>query len=456
MSWQRFADGSHVLATLMVVLSSCENGPATEQNSSSGNADTEMSSTDETTTTPPEETECRVRFVDVQLSAMFDSSGAGNHDCVPGDSTSTSDAATETDVVTSETATGTLPLLIACEPRVWEAVEDNCNVCRFIEIKAWLADDAVCTWMEENLSASTDTQEDPIACTDGQFHGIATNRSETSAMCAALSDQLDLSTLDIESSTLAWRAEENAVQLLCRWWQQWCEGRGHVALLPYSTAYDPPENSCESVTFLRKMQHDEAASAIAFDELGAELAAFGAPESLLREIGRAAQDEIRHAHLIASLLRSRGLNPLLPQRTSTLVRRELVEIARENLVEACVGELFAASRLLHQAQNAATPQLRRLFASIARDEARHAALGFAIHGWCEVRLSPAERASVITSMQQKILALHNASGPRVTTGDRLLFGLPSDAQRKSILQGLEARVWRTQRMSADPTAPALV
>ena len=58
--------------------------------------------------------------------------------------------------------------------------------------------------------------------------------------------------------------------------------------------------------------------------------------------------------------------------------RPLVDVAAENAAEGCVCETFGAALAAWQAQWAEDRAVRRAMRAIARDEAEHAALGWAV------------------------------------------------------------------------------
>jgi hypothetical protein len=74
--------------------------------------------------------------------------------------------------------------------------------------------------------------------------------------------------------------------------------------------------------------------------------------------------------------------------------RELEAIARENAVEACVGETYGALAAAWQADHARDAEVRDVMRAIAPDELRHAALGWAIDTWAKTRLPSEANARV--------------------------------------------------------------
>jgi hypothetical protein len=74
--------------------------------------------------------------------------------------------------------------------------------------------------------------------------------------------------------------------------------------------------------------------------------------------------------------------------------RPLEDVAVENAVEGCVRETWGAVLASWQSRTAADPEIRAAFASIARDEMRHAALAWSIHRWAQRSLDDAALARV--------------------------------------------------------------
>jgi hypothetical protein len=170
---------------------------------------------------------------------------------------------------------------------------------------------------------------------------------------------------------------------------------------------------------LAAMSYLEAVSVHAFRRLERELAAHGAPPSLLRDARRARRDEVRHTAMTARLARSRGAVPRLPEAPAAraAAARPLFEMALENAVEGCVRETYGAVAGLVEAQTSADASLRRAMRSIAADECRHAELAWAVHAWAMARLSGEERRRVKESMREAIAEIARRD-PR---GAALLF-----------------------------------
>ncbi|MFO7563867.1 MAG: ferritin-like domain-containing protein [Enhygromyxa sp.] len=129
-----------------------------------------------------------------------------------------------------------------------------------------------------------------------------------------------------------------------------------------------------------QMEHSSIAS---FARARRELAAVGAPPSLLRGCKRAAADERRHARIcfgIAAAYQAPALEPASlgrpPLRPGGLER-----VAIDTFIEGCVGETVAAACVRRAASEARDPALAQLLHGIADDEAEHAALAWQTLAW---------------------------------------------------------------------------
>jgi hypothetical protein len=184
------------------------------------------------------------------------------------------------------------------------------------------------------------------------------------------------------------------------------------------------------------MAYEEAASVHAFLRLGEELARHGAPAPLVRAAERSARDEERHARLMARWARAYGVTAPAPK-VRRARPRTLEAMARENAVEGCAHETFGALLLGWQAARSPDPSLRRAFARVAADEARHAALAWAVAAWAEGRLDARGRARVGAARARALGALGRAQGPSPFDG---AVGRPSPADRAALLAGLIERL----------------
>jgi len=166
----------------------------------------------------------------------------------------------------------------------------------------------------------------------------------------------------------------------------------------------------------------EAASVVAFELLGRELAAHGAPAALVGWAERAAVEEQHHTAAMLLLARRFGahdaLTPPQPAR-----ERSLFALALDNAVEGCVNETYAALVATWQAEHASDPVVRATMTDIAADETSHARFSWSLDAWLLPRLTPAERAEIACARTSALarrkpaLALDGAS--------RRKAGLPS-------------------------------
>ncbi len=184
--------------------------------------------------------------------------------------------------------------------------------------------------------------------------------------------------------------------------------------------------------YFARMAHDEAASVHAFRRMRDELLAHGAPPALRRAAARAIRDEERHARAMARHARARGATVPKPRVRGSAVRT-LEAIARENAVEGCVNETFGALIAAFQAEHAPSAALRRAFARIAADEARHAALSWAVARWAEGRLDARARARVAAARAR---AVHALRGQAAASPFDAAVGRPDPAARLRLLDGM--------------------
>lgn len=192
--------------------------------------------------------------------------------------------------------------------------------------------------------------------------------------------------------------------------------------------------------WLAEAAHLEAASVPAFERLAAELQEHGAPPELVAAASSAADDERRHAELVTALALRAGGQPS-PLEIAAAEARPLIALALENAVEGCVGETWAALLATHQGEAAEDPEIRACMAKIAADEARHAALAWAIDAWIHPLLTPEERARVEHARRSAALALRGSPVPAADLIDRAGLPLPAAAER--LWRGLDAALWRS-------------
>ena len=189
--------------------------------------------------------------------------------------------------------------------------------------------------------------------------------------------------------------------------------------------------------YFARMAHDEAASVHAFVRMQAELSRLGAPAALVTAAERSACDERRHARMMARRARAAGARASVA-RVRRGSPRKLEAVARENAVEGCVQETFGALLMRWQATHAADPSLRRLFARVAADETRHAALSWEVARWAEQRLDAPARARVLAARSRAVHSLRKKLTSRVEVASRSVVGQPRRDEALALLEGMIA------------------
>lgn len=218
-----------------------------------------------------------------------------------------------------------------------------------------------------------------------------------------------------------------------------CEGRRPVGLKSSARAVDSG--------FARHLADAawlEAASVAAFDVLRRELRAHRAPRRLLRAASRSKRDERRHARATKALAKTFGVDVAPVERDPAKVR-SLVELALENAVEGCVRETWGALLALRQASHAREPAVRATMRRIARDEARHAQLSWAVDAWLCPRLSPAERQQVRAARRGAVRELARELRSSLSLVERERLGLPGAAEATAMLAELDRSLGWTTR-----------
>jgi len=173
--------------------------------------------------------------------------------------------------------------------------------------------------------------------------------------------------------------------------------------------------------------HLEGASIDAFEIVGAELAAHRAAPALIDAARVAADDERRHADTIGRLAARRGaVVPAVYVQRGPI--RDIEAVARENAVEGCVRETYAALLACRQARAATDPAIRAAMAGIARNETRHAALAWAVDEWSQALLAPAARRRVREARHEAVERLADAQLVTLPRDGRTQAGLPGEEE----------------------------
>jgi hypothetical protein len=217
-----------------------------------------------------------------------------------------------------------------------------------------------------------------------------------------------------------------------------CEGRRPVGLRSAARTVDSG--------FARHLADAawlEAASVDAFGVLRRELRAHGAPRRLLRAASRSKRDERRHARATKALAKAFGVD-VAPVERDAAPLRSLAELALENAVEGCVRETWGALVALRQASHAREPAVRATMRRIARDEARHAQLAWAVDAWLHPRLSPAERQQALAARRVAVSELARELRSSLPLAERERLGLPGADEATLMLAELD----RSLRLTA--------
>ena len=192
--------------------------------------------------------------------------------------------------------------------------------------------------------------------------------------------------------------------------------------------------------YLARAAHLEAASVHAFRQLARDLAAHGAPQDLLVGAARAARDEARHARVTSELARIRGGRPA-PAVVRPCPPRALGAVALENAVEGCVRETFGAAVATWQGLHATDPAIARAMRRIAIDEARHAALAWAVARWARPVLGPDARTRIAAAITREIRVLEREAQHEPHADLVAAAGLPRVADQRRMLRVLARDLW---------------
>ncbi len=188
----------------------------------------------------------------------------------------------------------------------------------------------------------------------------------------------------------------------------------------------------------------EHASIAAFSRFSLELMAHGAPPELLDRAHAAARDEVTHARdtfALASAFAGRAVSPG-PLTVPPRLPPDLGTLAAETAREAAVGETLATLVAAQRLQAATDPTVRAVLERIVADEARHAALGWAVLRWAVEEGGPPVLGAVhaaLTDLDGAIDAMANTQLACVPDAARTFGVLPRDEIRTA-LQAAVGRV----------------
>lgn len=200
-------------------------------------------------------------------------------------------------------------------------------------------------------------------------------------------------------------------------------GRNPVGLVP-------PARKRGVGAWLAAVATLEAASVTAFARLARLLTKLNAPAKLIEAARRAIVDELDHVTAVARLAHARGVDCAAPDIVAT-DEGNLVELAIENAVEGEVGKTFGALVAACQARAATDADVRNVFAKIAGDEARHAALAHHLAPWFERRLGLLARNAVTRARQEAIAKTIATCDFGLAADEREVLGLPAPEQLRA-------------------------
>jgi hypothetical protein len=167
---------------------------------------------------------------------------------------------------------------------------------------------------------------------------------------------------------------------------------------------DARQKLAEHWAEMGRMEH---ASVAAFARFTLELLSLGAPAELVVASQQALGDEIEHARLcfgLASAYAGRALGPGALSVDGALEARSFETIVVTAIHEACIGETLAALEAEAELARATDPEVRRVLERIARDEARHAELGYRFLRWALDRAEPEQRRHFIAELDAALRA----------------------------------------------------
>jgi hypothetical protein len=174
--------------------------------------------------------------------------------------------------------------------------------------------------------------------------------------------------------------------------------------------------------FVESARH-ELSSVWTFMRLAAELAAVDAPAHLIAAALDAADDEVRHAMACAEAAGGLSFVALPPSaarpRFTVRSTHALALLAAEAWCEGCLNEGAAAEEARIAAEHT-TGDRRAILATIARDEAGHAELSWAVLAWLQT-VAP----DVVRIALAAISPVDETAAPAHVDGALVRYGVPT-------------------------------
>jgi hypothetical protein len=149
----------------------------------------------------------------------------------------------------------------------------------------------------------------------------------------------------------------------------------------------------------------EHASVAAFARFALQLLSLGAPAELVDGAQKALADEIGHTKLcfaLASHYAGRPLGPGALPMSGALENDSFYAIVTTAIAEACIGETLAAVEAAEAATYARDRSVRETLETIARDEARHAELGWKFLRWALDTADAETRAQLVVHLRRQV------------------------------------------------------
>jgi hypothetical protein len=181
----------------------------------------------------------------------------------------------------------------------------------------------------------------------------------------------------------------------------------------------------------------EHASVAAFARFTLQLLALGAPASLVEESQRALGDEIAHTRrcfALASRYAARALGPGPLPVDDALEKNSFFTTVATAVTEACIGETLAAVEAAEAAEHASDPAVRATLDTIARDESKHAELGWKFLRWAFEVADGETRTRITEHLRREVerAACARDSAERDDAATLLAHGVLTNALRTEV------------------------
>ena len=206
--------------------------------------------------------------------------------------------------------------------------------------------------------------------------------------------------------------------------EYYCEGRRPLGFQEQRTLY-----------FANAAQL-EMASVIAFVQLAKQLKGWSAPKTLIERCISAAQDEVQHAQMLSAVAKRYGQK--IPALVVSDAAEDMLTVAIHNACEGCVFETWSALEAVLKSRRA-EPSFRKMYATIAEDEMRHAQLSWELHAWFLQHLSPEQVNAVEQARSEALIRLRQQIPIRLSSMP-VELGLSTLDRHDEILERFTAQV----------------